>query len=41
MVDLTTRTIKKIFEQQIKDLTLRSVHKEDSFDYQFSGGWLR
>ena len=33
MVDLTNRTIKKIFEQQVKDLTLRTVAtREDSFD---------
>ena len=42
MVDLTTRTIKKLFEQQVRDLTTRSViSKEESFDFQFSGGWLR
>ncbi len=42
MVDLSNNTIKRLFEQQIKDLTHRTViHKEDSFDYQFSGGWLR
>ena len=40
MVDLTTRTIKRLFEQQIRELTSRTVHKEDSFDYQF-GGWVR
>tara|TARA_Y100000310_G_scaffold335140_1_gene416463 strand:+ start:1014 stop:1139 length:126 start_codon:yes stop_codon:yes gene_type:complete len=41
MVDLTTRTIKKIFENQIRELTSKTVPKEESFDYQFSGGWLR
>ena len=42
MVDLTNRTIKKIFEQQVKDLTLRTVAtREDSFDYQLSGEWLQ
>lgn len=39
MIDLSTKTIKKLFEEQVKDLTLRT--KEDLFDYQFSGGWLR
>jgi len=39
MVDLSTKTIKKLFERQIRELTLGP--KEDSFDYQFSGGWLR
>jgi hypothetical protein len=35
MVDLRTNTIKDIFYQQVKELTLRSI--EDSFDLQFSG----
>lgn len=42
MVDLTTRTIKRLFEQQIKELTQRAlVSPEDTFDVQFSGAWLR
>ncbi len=42
MVDLSTRTIKRLFEQQVRELTQRTVMPiEDSFDYQFSGGWLR
>lgn len=42
MVDLTTKTIKKIFERQIRELTTKSLMtKEDSFDFQLSGGWLR
>jgi hypothetical protein len=42
MVDLTNKTIKRIFERQIKDLTERTLmQKEDSFDYQLSGGWLK
>ncbi len=42
MIDLTNRTIKRLFEQQVKDLTLRTVAaREDSFDYQLSGGWLQ
>lgn len=41
MVDLTTKTIKRLFEKQIQELTTRSViSKEDSFDVQFSEGWL-
>ncbi|MDP3989702.1 MAG: hypothetical protein Q8Q01_00680 [archaeon] len=40
MVDLSTRTIRQLFEQQVRELTQRTVTaKEDSFDYQFSGGW--
>ena len=35
MVDLRTNTIKDLFYQQIKNLTLKSA--EDSFDLQFSG----
>ena len=42
MIDLTTNTIKKLFEEQIRTLTQRTLmHKEDSFDVQFSGGWLQ
>ncbi|MFH1828484.1 MAG: hypothetical protein ABH824_04430 [Nanoarchaeota archaeon] len=42
MVDLTNKTIRKIFERQIRELTLRTIiAKEDSFDLQLSGGWLR
>lgn len=42
MVDLSHKTIKQLFEKQIRDLTIRSViSKEESFDYQFNGGWLR
>lgn len=42
MVDLSHRTIKNLFEQQIKELTQRALlPREDSFDYQLSGGWLR
>jgi hypothetical protein len=41
-MDLTTNTIKKLFEQQIRDLTMRTMMtKEESFDYQFGGGWLQ
>jgi len=42
MVDLTTTTIKRLFEEQIQDLTQRTiVAKEDLFDFQLSGGWLQ
>ena len=42
MVDLTQNTIQELFEQQIRELTQRtSSLKEDSFDFQLSGGWLR
>ncbi len=34
-MDLSTNTIKDLFYQQIKNLTLKSI--EDSFDLQFSG----
>jgi hypothetical protein len=41
-MDLTTNTIKRLFEQQIRDLTMRTtMTKEESFDYQFGGGWLQ
>jgi len=41
MVDLTTHGIKKIFENQIRELTQKSLYPENSFDLQFSGGWLQ
>jgi len=42
MVDLSTKTIKKLFEEQIRRLTLETVgSKVSTFDYQFSGGWIR
>jgi hypothetical protein len=41
MIDLTTTTIRKLFEQQVRDLTQRTLQREDSFDYQFSGGWVQ
>ena len=40
MVDLSTTTIKRLFEKQIKDLT-QKIPQEDSFDFQLSGGWIR
>ncbi len=41
MIDLTQTTIKKLFEAQVRELTSRTIEKEDFFDYQLSGGWLR
>ncbi len=42
MVDLTTKTIKQLFERQVRALTTRTLlSREDTFDYQFSGGWVR
>lgn len=38
MNDLNQQTIKKLFYQQIRDLTSKSL---DSFDYQFSDRWMR
>jgi len=41
MVDLSTTTIRKLFEKQIQDLTRQTLRpREDSFDYQFSERWL-
>ena len=37
-MDLEKETIKELFYQQIRELTLRT--KAESFDYQFSGKWL-
>jgi len=42
MVDLSTRTIKNLFEKQVRQLTQKTIFtKEDSFDYQMSGAWLQ
>ncbi|MEW5896828.1 MAG: hypothetical protein AB1668_04000 [Nanoarchaeota archaeon] len=39
MVDLSTSTIKNLFEQQVRSLTMRTATaKEDSLDFQLSGG---
>ena len=40
MVDLTTSTIKKIFNKQIRELTKKTLANE-SFDMQFSDRWVR
>lgn len=34
-MDMSNSTIKELFYQQVKNLTLKSI--EDSFDLQFSG----
>lgn len=42
MIDLTPKNIQQLFEQQVRELTLRTViSKEESFDFQFSGRWLQ
>ncbi len=42
MVDLSAKTIKRLFQQQVQELTQKTIFpKEDTFDYQLSGGWLR
>mgnify|MGYP001590650699 FL=1 len=41
MMDLTTRTIQRLFERQVREMTQKTaMTKEDTFDYQLSGGWL-
>ena len=42
MVDLSTKTIKELFEEQIRMLTMQTIGiKEQTFDYQLSGGWIK
>ena len=42
MVDLTTKTIQRLFHRQVQELTQRTVlSKEETFDYQLSGGWIQ
>lgn len=41
MVDLSHRTIRRLFEQQVLDLTRRTIPQEESFEYQLNGGRLR
>lgn len=42
MVDLSTKTIKRLFEEQVRMLTMQTIGvKEQTFDYQLSGGWIR
>ncbi len=40
-MDLSTHSIKKIFEKQILELTKKTLPQEEFFDFQLSGGWLR
>ena len=43
-MDISTMTIKRLFDRQIKELTRRtcqSIPKEEFINVQFSGGWLR
>jgi len=37
MIDLSNKTIENLFYKQMRDL---SVPKEETFDMQFSGGWI-
>ena len=37
--DISQETIKKLFEQQMRKVTARSCNL-DTFDYQFSDGWM-
>ena len=39
MVDLTTSTIKELFNKQVRELTKKTLAAE-SFDYQFSDRWV-
>jgi len=42
MIDLTTRNIQRLFERQVRELTQKTImSKEETFDYQLSGGWLQ
>ncbi|HLD72716.1 MAG TPA: hypothetical protein VJA23_03960 [Candidatus Nanoarchaeia archaeon] len=43
MIDLQPKTIKLLFEQNILNLTTKTIlqEKEDSFDFQLSGGWIK
>lgn len=37
-IDLSTGTIKELFNRQVREMTRRTI---DSFDYQFSDRWLQ
>ena len=39
MVDLSTKTIKEIFNKQVREMTKKSLSSQ-SFDYQFSDRWI-
>ncbi len=40
MVDLSTDHIKQLFNQRVLEMTKQTLNIEDSFDVQFSGGWI-
>ncbi len=42
MIDMSEKTIKRLFEQQIKENTRRTIERQgDIFDFQLSGGWMK
>ncbi len=43
MVDMSNKTIKRLFQQQIRELTKKTIERQqdDVFDYQMSGAWIR
>jgi len=42
MIDLSNETIKRIFDDRMHELTLKAAFPlEESFEYQFSGEWLK
>ncbi len=41
MIDLSTKTIEKLFLKQIADLTAKTCGREESFDFQFGEWWVR
>lgn len=41
MVDLSTKNIKELFQKQVRELTQRTIPKEEFFDFQLSGVWLQ
>ncbi len=45
MVDLSTRTIQRLFEEKIWGLTFRTIPpgtpQEEAFEAQWTGRWLR
>ncbi len=41
MIDLHEKTIQRLFQKQVEDLTKRTlITREDSLDIQFSGAWI-
>ena len=42
MIDLSTSTIRDLFQKQVQNLTNRTLKpKEETFDFQLSGGWIK